>query len=70
MPIQEIQKMTLCALKQGLKEKEFTSLEVTKALLARINDVGGPLNAFITVTAEQALTEAKDADKLLLAKKK
>ena len=69
MPIQEIQKMTLCALKQGLKEKEFTSLEVTKALLARINDVGGPLNAFITVTAEQALTEAKDADKLLLAKK-
>ena len=69
MPIQEIQKMTLCALKQGLKEKEFTSLEVTEALLARINDVGGPLNAFITVTAEQALTEAKDADKLLLAKK-
>ena len=65
MPTQNIQNMTLCALKQGMSEKEFTSLEVIETLLARISDHGGSLNAFITVTAEQAITEAKNADKLM-----
>ena len=65
MPIKEIQNMTLCALKQGMKDKDFTSLEITEVLLSRINGMGAPLNAFITVTAEQAIKEAKDADKLI-----
>ncbi len=65
MPIKEIQNMTLCALKQGMKDKDFTSLEITELLLSRINDLGKPLNAFITVTAEQAIKEAKNADKLI-----
>jgi aspartyl-tRNA(Asn)/glutamyl-tRNA(Gln) amidotransferase subunit A len=65
MPTQNIQNMTLCALKQGMSEKEFTSLEVIETLLTRISDHGGSLNAFITITAEHAITEAKNADKLM-----
>jgi aspartyl-tRNA(Asn)/glutamyl-tRNA(Gln) amidotransferase subunit A len=65
MIIKEIQNMTLCALKQGMKDKDFTSLEITEVLLSRINGLGATLNAFITVTAEQAIKEAKDADKLI-----
>ena len=69
MPIKEIQNMTLCALKQGMKEKAFKSTEVIEALLSRISDLGPSLNAFITVTAEQALKEAKEADKLMASGK-
>jgi len=56
---------TLCGLRDGLARREFSSVELTEALLARISDVGQPLNAFITVTAEQALERARDADRLL-----
>ena len=69
MPIKELQNMTLCALKQGMKEKAFKSTEITEALLSRISDLGPSLNAFITVTAEQALKEAEEADKLIAAGK-
>ena len=69
MPIKEIQNMTLCALKQGMKEKAFKSTEVIEALLSRISDLGPSLNAFITVTAEQALKEGKEADKLIASGK-
>ena len=56
---------TLCGLRDGLARRDFSSVELTEALLARISDVGQPLNAFITVTAEQALAQARDADRLL-----
>ena len=56
---------TLCGLRDGLARREFSSVELTEALLTRISNVGEPLNAFITVTAEQALARARDADRLL-----
>ena len=49
----------------SLKNKEFSSTELTTYFLDRIKRYDDKLNSFITVTAELALTQAKHADKLL-----
>ena len=59
----ELHQQTLTELSAGLERGDFTSVEVTEALLARIAAHDESLNAFITVTGEQALAAAKAADK-------
>ncbi len=54
---------TLTELAAGLADREFSSRELTEALLGRINDLGDKLNAFITLTADEALQAADHADK-------
>ena len=58
---------TLSALRSGLDRREFSALEATRACLERIAATDERLNAFITVCAEQALTEAAAADRRLAA---
>ena len=58
---------TLCELSQGLKNGDFSATELTEALLARIAGAGDVLNAFITMTGEQALASAAEADKAIAA---
>ncbi len=53
---------TLTELATGIKAREFSSVELTQAFLARIAKHDAALNSFITVTAEQALTQAVAAD--------
>ncbi|WP_300272007.1 Asp-tRNA(Asn)/Glu-tRNA(Gln) amidotransferase subunit GatA [Halomonas sp.] len=53
---------TLTELAAGLAAGEFTSRELTEHLLGRIERLDGTLNSFITVTAEQALAAADEAD--------
>jgi aspartyl-tRNA(Asn)/glutamyl-tRNA(Gln) amidotransferase subunit A len=53
--------LTIAEQIKSLKNKEFSSLELTKHYLNRIND--SELNAFISVTSEKALSQAKEADK-------
>ncbi|MGM0983848.1 MAG: Asp-tRNA(Asn)/Glu-tRNA(Gln) amidotransferase subunit GatA [Pseudomonadota bacterium] len=53
---------TLTELAAGLASGEFSSRELTQAFLARIDRLDGDLNSFISVTAEQALAEADQAD--------
>ncbi|TDR53837.1 MULTISPECIES: Asp-tRNA(Asn)/Glu-tRNA(Gln) amidotransferase subunit GatA [Halomonas] len=53
---------TLTELAAGLATGEFSSRELTQALLARIERLDGDLNSFISVTAEQALAAADRAD--------
>jgi len=54
--------LTLTELKNGLEEGEFSATDITESLLARIGEHGETLNAFITVTGEQALEAAALAD--------
>ncbi|NIA28086.1 MAG: Asp-tRNA(Asn)/Glu-tRNA(Gln) amidotransferase subunit GatA [Desulfobulbaceae bacterium] len=54
--------LTLTQLAAGLESGSFSSVDVTRALLKRIDSHNGTLNAFITVTAEQALADAGRAD--------
>jgi aspartyl-tRNA(Asn)/glutamyl-tRNA(Gln) amidotransferase subunit A len=44
------------------RSRKISPVEVTKAMLARIEQLGGKLNAFITVTPELALQQAKKAE--------
>ena len=53
---------TIAQLSAGLAAGTFSSEELTRALLARIERFDPQLNAFITVTAERALAQARAAD--------
>ena len=56
---------TISELAQGLRDKAFSSVELTQHFLDRIQQFDSELNSFITVTPELALTQAKAADQLL-----
>jgi aspartyl-tRNA(Asn)/glutamyl-tRNA(Gln) amidotransferase subunit A len=51
----------------GLRAKEFSSVELTRLYLERIESSQSTLNAFISVTREQALLAAEAADRDLAA---
>lgn len=59
--------MSVVELTNGLEHKEFSSLDITKDLLNKINSIDGELNAFITVTEEFALKTAEKSDQLRLS---
>jgi aspartyl-tRNA(Asn)/glutamyl-tRNA(Gln) amidotransferase subunit A len=54
--------LTLTELAAGLQGGDYSSVELTEALLGRIESHNPALNAFVTVTGEQALAAAKQAD--------
>lgn len=56
---------TIAEIIHGLKNKQFSSMEITRHLLTRITQLDSHYNSFITVTPEQALAEAASADKRL-----
>ena len=58
---------TIAELAAGLRAREFSSEELTRTLLERIERLDSQLNAFITVTAEQALAQARAADQRIAA---
>ncbi len=54
---------TITELSAGLNAGDFSSEELTRACLDRIQTLDERLNAFISVTADQALDQARVADK-------
>lgn len=56
---------TIGELRDGLRRKEFSSVELTRLALHRLESLGRPLNAFATILHARALREARAADKLL-----
>lgn len=57
--------LSVKALSDGLKAKQFSSVELTQHFLDRIAKHDKAINSFITVTADIALAQAKQADELL-----
>ncbi len=53
---------TLTQLRDGLQRGDFSARELSAHFLGRIKALDGELNAFITVTEEQALAQAAAAD--------
>ena len=53
---------TLAELSQGLANKDFSSVELTRHYLDRIQQLDGRYNSFITVTEGRALAQAEAAD--------
>lgn len=61
----ELVEKTAGELRDMLDRKEVSSVELVKALLDRIEKVDGAINAYVSVRAEEALEEAKEADRRL-----
>ncbi len=59
----ELHHQTLAELAAGLRARRFSSVELARHFLARIERLNPDLNAFITVTREQALAAAEAADR-------
>ncbi len=60
-----LHELSVNALANGLKNKQFSSVELTQHFLDRIAKHDKDLNSFITVTPELALAQAKQADERL-----
>jgi aspartyl-tRNA(Asn)/glutamyl-tRNA(Gln) amidotransferase subunit A len=58
---------TLTQLAASLRARKFSSVELVSGLLTRIEGAQETLNAFISVTREQALSAAAAADRVLAA---
>ncbi len=52
----------------GLKNKEFTSFELTSSCIERIKEVDTEVKAYLTLNFENALTEAKKADEIIASR--
>lgn len=63
----ELHHLTLAQLNEGLRARRYSSVELTRHFLARIERFNPALNAFITVTEEAALAAAQKADQLIAA---
>ena len=57
--------LTVQEMSQALGSRELSSTELTKAHLERIQQVDPPVGAFLTVTANLALQQAREADRRL-----
>ena len=58
----KLNEMTLLQTLEGLKAGDFSSVEVTKACLARIEELDPKVKAFVTVTKDKALADAEKSD--------
>jgi len=63
--VSDLHRRTLTELAAGLRQRAFSSVELTDELLGRIEASQGALNAFITVTRDTALEAARTADRAL-----
>lgn len=58
----QLHTLTISQAHKMLKSKEISAVELTKAVLDRIDEVEPQIEAFITVTRDQALDQAQKAD--------
>jgi aspartyl-tRNA(Asn)/glutamyl-tRNA(Gln) amidotransferase subunit A len=62
----ELENLTIKQAHEGLKRRDFSSVELTKAYLDRIKKTDKDLNAFLSVTEDLALGQAEAADKQII----
>jgi len=63
----DLTQLTIAEARNGLKNKDYTSLELTEAFLGNIEAANSQLNAYVAVTADQARDMAKASDEKLSA---
>ncbi len=61
----DLTKLSLAAIRDGLKNKDFTALEVTEGYLDAIAAANPKLNAYVAVTGDEARAMAKASDEKL-----
>src|SRR5260370_20642148 len=67
MPASDIVFKSAAELSPLLKARKLSPVEVVRAFLDRIEAVNPQVNAFITVTGEQALEQARKAEREIAA---
>jgi len=67
--VTDLTALTLAQARDALHKKEVTATELTQAHLKAIQAGNPELNAYVLVTAEHALAQAKECDKRLAAGK-
>jgi aspartyl-tRNA(Asn)/glutamyl-tRNA(Gln) amidotransferase subunit A len=65
MTAEDLCYLTISEAANGIRRGEFSPLELTKACLARIEAIDGKLHSFITLTADRAIEQAREAEKEL-----
>jgi aspartyl-tRNA(Asn)/glutamyl-tRNA(Gln) amidotransferase subunit A len=65
----KLNELTIKEAGKGLKKGEFTSLDLTKACIKRINDVDKKIHAFLLVDETLAFKQAEESDKRRKEKK-
>ncbi len=65
----ELTKLTLAEARDGLRKKDFTSVELTRAFNAAIEAGNTALNAYVLATPDHALRQAKASDERIAAGK-
>ena len=58
----DLHKLTIHEARERLDRREVSSVELTRALLERIQEVDSEVRAFVTITEELALDQAREAD--------
>ncbi|MET1411513.1 Asp-tRNA(Asn)/Glu-tRNA(Gln) amidotransferase subunit GatA [Roseibium sp. HPY-6] len=58
----DLTKLTIADAREGLKNKDYTSLELTDAFLSNIEAANGQLNAYVSITADRARDMARASD--------
>lgn len=58
-------KKSIKELSEGLRNKEYSSVDLTKLYLEEIKKKDDKINAYLTVTAEKAMEMAEKADKMI-----
>lgn len=66
----KLNQLTIKEAQEGLKRKEFSAIELSKACLDRIDGVDKKIKAFITVDKKKALEQAEKTDRLLRSRPK
>ena len=59
----ELTELTITQAHEGLKKKEFSSVDLTKAYLENIKNIDKELNAYLSATEGLAMHQAEEADR-------
>ena len=66
----KVENLSIKAINQGLKKKDFSALDLTKEYLSRIRKKDKEISSFVTVTEELAKEQAKKTDQRISLGKK
>lgn len=64
----ELENLTIKKAHQGLKNKDFSAIELTESFLDRIKKQNNSIHAFLSITEELALSQAKITDRKIANK--
>lgn len=66
----DVNNLTISKIHKGLLKKDFSAVEITEEYLRQIDKKDKSISAFLTITENLAISQAKEIDKLISSNKK